>query len=172
MGPLSRFIPAGIALILLTGLGLAAGAQEPAPAPRPTADGEAEFYRQKVQPLLARRCYACHSGQAAAPQGGLRLDSRAAWLRGGNSGPAVVPGDPDRSRLIQAVRYPPTGLRMPPDGRLPDAEVASRNRSVRPQYDQDFCPTKAARLRSQCRPLRSFLWYFSCCVVEKREAFG
>src|SRR5207244_10670739 len=101
MQPAPRFIRTLLALMPLVGLGFAVAAPEP-------GAGDAELYGQKVEPLLARRCYACHSGQAAAPQGGLRLDSRAVWLRGGNSGPAVVPGAPHRSRPIQAARSPPT----------------------------------------------------------------
>jgi uncharacterized protein DUF1549/uncharacterized protein DUF1553/cytochrome c len=81
------------------------------------------FFESRVRPVLARRCYNCHSGQAAKVQAGLRLDSRAGWLRGGASGPAVVPGDPEKSLLIQAVRYTHPSLRMPPAAKLPDAEI-------------------------------------------------
>jgi len=85
--------------------------------------GGVTFYEREIRPLLTNRCYACHSEQSKPPQGGLRLDNRTAWMRGGASGPAVQPNDPDHSLLLQAVRY--TGkLRMPPGGKLPDAEIA------------------------------------------------
>ncbi|MFP6611644.1 MAG: c-type cytochrome domain-containing protein, partial [Pirellulales bacterium] len=70
----------------------------------PTAAGEA-FFEKKIRPLLASRCYDCHSTKAKKLKGGLRLDSRAALLAGGDSGPVVVSGKPNNSLLIEAVRY-------------------------------------------------------------------
>src|SRR5438105_4373766 len=67
-------------------------------------DGVA-FYEQNVRPLLAAKCYSCHSAKARPIQGGLRLDSAEGWTRGGAHGPAVVAGEPDRSRMILAVRH-------------------------------------------------------------------
>jgi hypothetical protein len=66
---------------------------------------DAEFFESKVRPLLATQCYSCHSSKATVVQGGLRLDSRETILRGGHSGPALVPGNPDQSRLIRALRH-------------------------------------------------------------------
>ncbi len=83
-----------------------------------------EFFEKQVRPLLAARCYACHSGQVKAPLAGLRLDSRAAALRGGDLGLVIVPGKPAESRLLKAVRGELT-MRMPPTGRLADAEIAA-----------------------------------------------
>jgi len=81
----------------------------------------ADFFEAKVRPLLAANCYECHTDQR---MGGLRLDSREALLRGGRSGPAIVPGDPDKSLLIAAVRQ--TGaLKMPKGGVLKPDEVAA-----------------------------------------------
>jgi hypothetical protein len=78
-----------------------------------------DFFESKVRPILATNCYACHANSQLA---GLRLDSRAAMLKGGQSGPSLVPGDPDRSLLIQAVRQ--TGeLKMPKGGKLKKEEV-------------------------------------------------
>src|SRR6266540_1243207 len=85
----------------------------------PRAADDRDFFETKVRPLLAASCYDCHTEMRS---GGLRLDSREAILKGGRSGPAVVPGDPDKSLLIQAVRQ--TGaLKMPKDGKLTAAEV-------------------------------------------------
>src|SRR5579872_5600634 len=74
---------------------------------------DAAFFEAKVRPLLFENCFACHGDQKQ--MGGLRLDSREALAKGAASGPVVVPGDPDNSRLIRAVQY--TGaIRMPPAG--------------------------------------------------------
>ena len=83
-----------------------------------------DFFEKEIRPLLAQNCYQCHSSQAATVLGEFRLDSRQALLQGGRSGPAVVPGDPDASRLIQAVRYGSEQLSMPPAGKLEDREIA------------------------------------------------
>jgi hypothetical protein len=81
------------------------------------------FFQSVVQPILVERCYECHSHQKKI-KGGLALDSRSGWEKGGEGGPAVVPGAPDKSRLIAAVRYSDADLQMPPKKRLSDAEVA------------------------------------------------
>ncbi|MEQ1853073.1 MAG: c-type cytochrome domain-containing protein, partial [Chthoniobacteraceae bacterium] len=91
------------------------------------ADGDA-FFREKVRPILADQCFKCHSHEANKIKGGLVLDSRDGLLAGGDSGPSAVPGDPEKSLLIKAVRYEDEDLRMPPnkgDGKkLPDASIA------------------------------------------------
>jgi len=63
---------------------------------------ELQFFETRIRPLLATKCYACHSVESGESEGGLRLDSREAMLRGGTSGPAVVPKDPAKSLLIKA----------------------------------------------------------------------
>ncbi|MBX3443183.1 MAG: DUF1553 domain-containing protein [Planctomyces sp.] len=83
---------------------------------------EIEFFESQVRPLLVAHCYECHSGQGKV-QGGLRLDAAAGWLTGGDTGPAIVPGDSDSSLLIQAIRYDDTALSMPPQGRLPEDAI-------------------------------------------------
>ena len=84
-----------------------------------------EFFESQIRPLLADKCYQCHSRQSKKVKGGLLLDSPEALLKGGDSGPIVVPGDLDNSLLIKAVRYKDEDLRMPPDGkRLTEAQVA------------------------------------------------
>ncbi|MCA8995080.1 MAG: DUF1549 domain-containing protein, partial [Planctomycetaceae bacterium] len=93
----------------------------------PSADqvseaSEIEFFEQQIAPLLKRRCYACHSHESGKAKGGLVLDSRQGWEKGGREGPAVFPGQPDKSLLMQAVRY--EGYEMPPDKKLPAEEIA------------------------------------------------
>ena len=83
---------------------------------------QVDFFEKRVRPVLANNCYGCHSLQAPQPLSGLRLDSHEALLKGGDRGPAVVPGDPSRSRLIQAVRH--QTLMMPPNSELAETEIA------------------------------------------------
>lgn len=87
----------------------------------PAPDGN-DFFEQKIRPVLVRHCYACHSAEAKKLKGGLRLDTRDGMRRGGDSGPALVPGQPAKSLLLQALRY--EGPEMPPKGRLSAAVVA------------------------------------------------
>ncbi len=89
-------------------------------APPPTAEG-IEFFEKRIRPLLVENCYECHSGQKT--KGGLALDTRDAVLKGGESGAVLVPGDPEKSRLIDAVRYRNRDLQMPPKRALSDSQV-------------------------------------------------
>lgn len=87
-----------------------------------------DHFEKRVRPLLVSRCHKCHAGDVA--KGGLRLDSAGAVRKGGETGPAVLPGKPDESLLIQAVRHQ-NGLEMPPDGKLSDAQIADLVQWVR-----------------------------------------
>ena len=80
-----------------------------------------EFFISAVKPLLDVNCLTCHGPAAVA---GLRLDSREALIKGGKSGPAVVPGNPQTSLLMKAVRHDTAQLKMPPAGKLSDAAIA------------------------------------------------
>jgi hypothetical protein len=80
-----------------------------------------EFFEQRIRPVLVRHCYECHATVSVAVKGGLLLDSRDNLLRGGESGPVIVPGKPDDSPLIQALRY--ESLEMPPKGKLPASVI-------------------------------------------------
>jgi Protein of unknown function (DUF1553)/Protein of unknown function (DUF1549)/Planctomycete cytochrome C len=86
---------------------------------------DTEFFERKIRPVLSEKCYACHSSKAKSPMGGLALDTRAGLLRGGASGPEIVPGKPNESRLVKAVHYSDTQLKMPPTGKLPDDVIAN-----------------------------------------------
>jgi hypothetical protein len=81
------------------------------------------FFEKKVRPLLAERCLDCHSAEKKV-KGGLRLDTREGWAKGGDSGAAVVPGKPDESLLITAIRYTDRDLQMPEKRKLPAEEIA------------------------------------------------
>ncbi len=82
-----------------------------------------EFFEKQVRPLLVARCYECHSADTKEPKGGLRLDSRAAALKGGDTGPAVVPGDAKESLLVDAINYGEI-YQMPPKSKMSAAEIA------------------------------------------------
>ncbi|MEZ5355245.1 MAG: DUF1549 domain-containing protein [Bryobacteraceae bacterium] len=94
-----------------------------------TAANSNDFFESKIRPILATRCYSCHSASSKMRFANLLLDSREAMLRGGDHGPVVEPGSPEASRLLQAVKY--QGLRMPPAAKLPDAEIADLERWIR-----------------------------------------
>src|SRR5205085_11101072 len=80
---------------------------------------DGEFFEKKIRPLLVENCYKCHSATSQKLKGGFRLDSKEMALKGGESGKlAIVPGDPEKSLLIEAVRYNNTDLQMPPKKKL------------------------------------------------------
>jgi hypothetical protein len=83
-----------------------------------------EFFESNVRPLLADHCYKCHSVHSEKLKGGLLLDSRQGVMRGGEGGPVIWPGNPQKSRLIEAVNYRNPDLQMPPKGKLSDGQIA------------------------------------------------
>lgn len=85
---------------------------------------EAVFFERRIRPLLVENCYECHSTDAKEIKGGLLLDSRAGVIKGGNTGPAVVPGLPDASLIIRAVRHTDPELSMPPKKKLSPQQIA------------------------------------------------
>src|SRR3984957_3763575 len=87
------------------------------------------FFETKIRPVLATTCFKCHGGKKT--ENNLGVDRRESLLKGGDSGPAIVPGQPDKSELIRALRYHDDNLKMPPDKKLPDAAVAAFERWVR-----------------------------------------
>ena len=96
--------------------------------PVAAATASTDFFETRIRPLLAEKCHSCHTD---AQMSGLRLDSRAAVLRGGSRGAALVPGDPQSSLLIQAVSHTLDALKMPPTGRLSGEQIASLEEWVR-----------------------------------------
>src|SRR5215212_7327421 len=88
-------------------------------SPMPSATAEPrdiEFFEKRIRPLLVERCYECHGEKKH--KGGLRLDSAAAVLKGGDSGPALVPGKPDESRMIKGISWSDPEFQMPPRNKL------------------------------------------------------
>ena len=84
----------------------------------------AAFFRTQIEPILAKRCYECHSKEQEADDGGLVLDSKEGWMIGGDHGPAVTPKNLKKSPLIQTIKNHDAGNAMPPDEKLPPIEIA------------------------------------------------
>jgi hypothetical protein len=121
-GPLVTAAAAGLMLFV--------GRSSPAAEP-PAADAAGvAFFESKVRPLLVERCYDCHAADTDQ-KGSLQLDTAAGMKKGGDTGPALVPGDPEKSLFIKAVRYHDKNFQMPPDGRLADEEIAVLEEWVR-----------------------------------------
>src|SRR5437588_4448862 len=107
----------GILTCSLVFLPAVASASEPAPL-------QAEFFDKKIRPLLEVNCFPCHSHKSGKSKGHLVVDSLGALLKGGDSGPALVDGQPEKSLLLKAVGYEDEDLRMPPKGKLANDQLA------------------------------------------------
>ncbi|HET9220425.1 MAG TPA: PSD1 and planctomycete cytochrome C domain-containing protein [Terriglobia bacterium] len=91
---------------------------------QPPTKAQLEFFESRIRPIFANNCYRCHSPANGNPRGGLELDWKGGWEKGGSEGPAIVPGDPEKSLVILAVRYTDPDLQMPPNNaRLSDEQV-------------------------------------------------
>jgi hypothetical protein len=84
-----------------------------------------EFFEKEIRPVFADKCYGCHSSKLKSPMGGLVLDTRNGLRKGGNGGAVLIAGDPASSRLLQALTYKQTELRMPPTGKLPEEKITA-----------------------------------------------
>ena len=116
--PLAKLLAASAMLVV--GLCCLHGTVDASP-PAPMSPHQVEFFETKVRPILAGTCQKCHAGENH--KGGLRLDSRESLLKGGESGVAIVPGNPAASPMIDAVNY--RGLEMPPTGKLNPRQIAA-----------------------------------------------
>ena len=95
---------------------LAPGVNAATAAPPQITPSQTQFFETKIRPLLTKNCYKCHSSDSLKLKGELLLDTRDGLLKGGATGPAIVPGDPEKSLLIKAVRYTDPDIQMPPKG--------------------------------------------------------
>jgi len=109
-------------IIVAVSLALTAAGLAGADAPSAIAPADLDFFESKVRPILVAHCYECHGDKKQ--KGGLRLDSRPGWHAGGDNGPVIVPGDPARSPLIEAIGYKNEDLQMPPKEALAAAKAA------------------------------------------------
>jgi hypothetical protein len=119
----------GVGPAMALGLVVAVVAVRPATArPAPAGGGDLAFFENRIRPILVEHCYSCHSAGAEKVRGALRLDTKEDFLKGGSDGPVVVPGRPEDSALIRAVRWKDPDLRMPPDknggSKIPEPAIA------------------------------------------------
>src|SRR5437016_6002109 len=112
-----KVIALSIGIFLLLEMASTHAVENPPPAAPISAD-QADFFEKKIRPVLAERCLECHSAERGKMKGGLALDSAERLRRGGDGGEVIVPGNPDKSRLIQAIRYKDENLQMPPKENL------------------------------------------------------
>jgi mono/diheme cytochrome c family protein len=149
-------MPARTALVLLGLTGSIAYAQ--------SATEKTEFFEARIRPVLANNCYACHTDNKL---GGLRVDSRVALLEGGKSGAAIVPGRPDESLLIKAVKHADPKLKMPMGGaKLKDNEIADLRYWIQtmaafwPAEDSKPVAPAAVKTSFTIRPEQRRFWSF------------
>jgi hypothetical protein len=125
-----------------------------------------EFFESKIRPVLVEQCYKCHSAQSGKAKGGLTLDTRAAMLKGGDTGPAVVPGNAAKSLLLTAI-HQDADLKMPPKGKLSAAVVNDFRRWV-----EMGAPDPRERVASAASAASNIDWkkarqFWSFCPVHK-----
>lgn len=122
------------------------------------AEAEVEFFEKRIRPLLLEHCAECHG--AEKQKGGLRLDHRAGWERGGDSGPSIVPGQAAESLLWKVVSYEDRDLKMPPKKRLPDSALADLRAWINDgAHDPRDTPPEASEGKSGPKADGSF-WSF------------
>jgi len=110
--------------LILIALASSLGAFTSADGEEGPAEAGAKLFRERIEPVLREKCFTCHSGDAKELHGGLKLDSRHASRRGGDTGAAVVPGKPAASLLLKALKHQ-DGLEMPPkQPKLAEATIA------------------------------------------------
>src|SRR5881628_305205 len=128
----TRSVHVGLIIVAFSphALGVAGVAQMREEQPTFTREG-IEFFETRIRPVLTEKCYKCHSAGAEKIKGGLLLDSRSGWIKGGETGPVILPGDPEKSRLIHAVRYTDSSLQMPPKEILPAQQIVDLETWVR-----------------------------------------
>src|SRR5260221_4169306 len=136
-----RSIFAGLLIVLTVGAVSARGVG-------PTPEG-IDYFEKNVRPILVDTCYKCHSAQSEKLKGGLYVDSPYGLRKGGKTGPAIVPGEPEKSLLIKAVRYVDEDMQMPPKEQLSKGQVAALETWVKmgvpdPRTDPATAATAAA----------------------------
>ncbi len=129
-------------------------------AAEPTA-AQLDFFEKKIRPILTDKCYKCHSQAENKVKGGLLADSKEGLLKGGDTGPAVVPGDVEKSLLIKAVRYKDENLQMPPKGeKLSTAQVADLEAWVKMGAPDPRSNASAEKFREMAKEAERNHWAF------------
>src|SRR5262245_20589067 len=118
-----------------------------------------EFFEKRIRPLLADNCYNCHSANTNS-HGGLRVDDRNGLVHGGGRGPAIVPGQPEKSLLLQAVRQTHKQVKMPPKKKLGEREIADLTRWIKDgaAWPQPRVPAAISRPSAEYDKLRKEHW--------------
>src|SRR5262245_834062 len=115
------------------------------PAPQRVADDAAvEFYEKRIRPILAANCYECHGDDQQ--ESGLQVTSISALLRGGDQGPALVPGDPDASLMMKGVKWEDSNFQMPPKAKLSAEQIKTLETWIR---DGALGPDESKRTASK-----------------------
>jgi hypothetical protein len=130
--------------------------------------GDTKYFEDRIRPLLVKHCYGCHGEELA--EGKLRLDTKNGWERGGDRGPAIVPGDPSASLLIRAVSHRDEKLQMPPKdsgGKLSDAEIDALTTWIR-QGAHD--PRVGQKIVTDIEKAAAKHWAFQPIVAPKVES--
>src|SRR5882672_1194709 len=156
---------------------LAKGAGE-TPAAQPASREGLELFERNIRPVLAQYCYECHSAQAKKVKGKLLLDSRAGILKGGQNGAVVIAGDPEASRLIAAIRWTDSDLKMPPKQKLSLQQIEKFEEWVRmgaPDPRDDLAAAKVVKATTNIEEGRKW-WAFtpmseSASPVIKRQTW-
>jgi hypothetical protein len=115
---------------MIHALAIAAFLVAQASKPQAITPDQLQFFESTIRPILVDQCYGCHSAQSGRARGGYLVDTRDGARKGGGSGPGIVPGKPDDSLLIQAVRYHDEDLQMPPKGKLSEDQIKALERWV------------------------------------------
>ncbi len=155
MSPTRRILGT-LAAVLLAGT--ASG--QPTPKATPEDPAKIEFFEKQVRPILADHCYHCHSADTK-PAGNLRVDDRNGLLTGGNSGPAVVPGDPGKSLLLKRATQKEEKKRMPLEGKhLNDEQVATLTQWIKDgaAWPAVRVPASLGRLKPEYEKLKKEHW--------------
>lgn len=131
-----------------------------AEAPPDPEAAKVEFFEKKIRPILVDNCYSCHSADTK-PSGGLRVDDRNGLLMGGNTGPAVVAGSPDKSLLLDRIRHTDPKRKMPKEGdALNDAQIADLTTWINDgaAWPRERIPASIGRIRPEYEELKASHW--------------
>jgi hypothetical protein len=142
----------GVGILLTAGLSQAAEA--------PATPEQLAFFEKSIRPVLVKECYSCHATTATKIRGGLTLDTRDSIRKGGDTGPAIVPGDLKQSLLVQAIKHTRDELKMPPNKKLADEVIADFEKWITMGApDPRDVPTKVTKYEIDVEKGRTF-WAF------------
>jgi cytochrome c553 len=156
----------------------AANVDEPAEAPAPVVvpvlaneQQALEFFEKKIRPLLVQNCFSCHSAETNS-QAGLRVDDLQGLIVGGNSGPAIVPGKPEESLVIKAVRHTDDDLKMPPRNKISEQEIADLTAWIQAgaPWTKVVVPSDLGKYTAEYDELRKEHWSWQPLKTSKAPA--